>query len=341
MGLFVGKELPNNEYRPGAIMRWLWPKHLSGNESNGYGVKEKVPPTQMLDGPNKKYWVAPGLWFLVRCYVGNMETLKSFFIYMKREKSGHIDVAPQKIEESGEKTAAALREYAKDHPQIDILGITHMRDEWMFVGQKPPRGKWIIVIAKAMDYEKVAANLKGNFNPTLTQVIGGYERTQKAAVDIANWIRARGYDAKGFGGMAPVKDEWHLVIPAAIESGIGQLAKNGSIISDKLGSCFRLASVITEIPLAADSPREIGVDEFCYACKKCQTDCPAGAITNEKHLVRGVMKWYVNFDKCMPYMAEHKACAICLSTCPWSRPGVAPSLSKKMLAKMARNKDDA
>ena len=75
------------------------------------------------------------------------------------------------------------------------------------------------------------------------------------------------------------------------------------------------------------------------SCKKCQTDCPPGAISNEKTLVRGVVKWYVDFDKCMPYVTEHKACGICLSTCPWSRPGIAKSLSQKMLRKMARQEE--
>ena len=50
-------------------------------------------------------------------------------------------------------------------------------------------------------------------------------------------------------------------------------------------------------------------------------------------MVRGVRKWYVDFDKCAPYFSATWGCAICLEVCPWSEPGRRPSLSRKLLAK--------
>ena len=338
MGLFVGEQLGPHNYKPAWITRWLFPKGLSGNgpSGNGVGIKEKSQPVNFLTGSERKAWLPLGLVFLFRCYLGNFNTFRSFIIYNWREKFGHVKIADQKANKTAAEFKADLKEFTKDHPQIDILGVARMNPDWMFQGMHAPFGDWVVVIAKAMDYDELAHNLKGDFTPALKQVIGGYERTQFAAVDVANWMRKQGYMAKGFGGLAPVKNEWHAVIPPAIEAGIGQLAKNGSIISDKLGSCFRIATVMTTMPLVADQPREQGVDEFCVSCRKCTTDCPPGAIYDEKKLVRGVEKWYVDFDKCIPFMSENKACAICLSTCPWSRPGIAPSLSQKMLKKLAR-----
>jgi epoxyqueuosine reductase QueG len=49
-------------------------------------------------------------------------------------------------------------------------------------------------------------------------------------------------------------------------------------------------------------------------------------------MVRGVERWYVDFDKCIPYFSEAASCGICLAVCPWTRPNVRP----KMLATMAR-----
>jgi len=46
-----------------------------------------------------------------------------------------------------------------------------------------------------------------------------------------------------------------------------------------------------------------------------------------------VKKWYVDFDRCLPFFNETAGCAICLAACPWSKPGVAD----KMLVKLARN----
>ena len=123
------------------------------------------------------------------------------------------------------------------------------------------------------------------------------------------------------------------MIPAAIQAGIGQLGKHGSMISREYGSNFRLAAIMTDLPLIADAPADIGSEDFCQSCKICINACPPDAITEEKQLVRGDTKWYTDFDKCIYYFNENKSCAICLAVCPWSKPGTAPKLSEKMLRK--------
>jgi hypothetical protein len=47
---------------------------------------------------------------------------------------------------------------------------------------------------------------------------------------------------------------------------------------------------------------------------------------------RGEQKWYVDFDKCIPYFVKTFGCAICIEVCPWSEPGKGPSLSARVLA---------
>jgi Fe-S-cluster-containing hydrogenase component 2 len=49
-----------------------------------------------------------------------------------------------------------------------------------------------------------------------------------------------------------------------------------------------------------------------------------------KQTVRGERKWYVDFDKCIPYFGERLGCALCMVVCPWSRPGVAGNLAAKL-----------
>jgi len=58
-------------------------------------------------------------------------------------------------------------------------------------------------------------------------------------------------------------------------------------------------------------------------------ECQVDALSNEKQLVRGVEKYYVNFDKCLPYFLDHNGCGICASKCPYSRPDVRPKLLSK------------
>ena len=124
-----------------------------------------------------------------------------------------------------------------------------------------------------------------------------------------------------------------LHIPLAIKAGIGELGKHGSLINKELGSNFRLATVLTDLPLALDQPVDIGVEDLCASCRRCTMDCPVDAISDEKQLVRGIDKWYVDFDKCVPYFSKTYGCGICIQVCPWSKPGRGPSLSQTLLAK--------
>lgn len=110
---------------------------------------------------------------------------------------------------------------------------------------------------------------------------------------------------------------------------MGELGKHGSLINRRLGSSFRLAAVETDMPLVVDRPDVFGADDFCLRCQVCTEGCPPGAIHDVKGIVRGVEKWWVDFDKCIPYFNETFGCAICLAVCPWSKPGRAPLLAEK------------
>lgn len=99
---------------------------------------------------------------------------------------------------------------------------------------------------------------------------------------------------------------------------------------------MRLAYVLADIPLQADPPDEFGVDDFCTRCQVCTRECPPDAINPEKKMVRGVEKWYVDFDKCVPYFNDHFGCGICLAVCLWTRPGVGPNLVSKLVRRKAR-----
>ena len=121
------------------------------------------------------------------------------------------------------------------------------------------------------------------------------------------------------------------MIPAALASGFGELGKHGSIINREFGSAIRLSAVTTDMPLTADSRDEFGADDYCTRCKACSNACPPDAISNDKQMVRGEMKWYVDFDKCIPYFGEALGCAICLPRCPWSRPGKAQKIIQSLL----------
>ena len=109
------------------------------------------------------------------------------------------------------------------------------------------------------------------------------------------------------------------------------------MISPQFGAGVRLAGVTTDMPLVPTHADRFGAEEFCATCQVCTNACPPGAILEDKQIVRGVERWYVDFDKCIPFFAENASCGICIATCPWTRPSVRP----KLLATMARRTANA
>jgi epoxyqueuosine reductase QueG len=91
------------------------------------------------------------------------------------------------------------------------------------------------------------------------------------------------------------------------------------------------------MPLHYDVPDSFGADDFCTGCQVCANECPPDAISRDKVLVRGSLKWAVDFDRCIPYFNETYGCGICLAVCPWSTPGRAPKLAERF-ARRAREK---
>ena len=165
------------------------------------------------------------------------------------------------------------------------------------------------------------------------EVIRQYGRGARAAKQIAGWIRQQGWAAEPHPG--PMAGQI-LQLPHAIECGFGELGKHGSIINRDYGSSFRLACVTTDVPLLPTRAQSYGVDDFCSRCQVCANACPPEAILPEKVWVRGVMKWYVDFDKCINFFNENFGCAICIAVCPWSQPGRGPRIAEQLSRRLAR-----
>ena len=309
-------------WQPSAEQMREWPA-VSGNTINGVGETAHRRPSPI-------YWHPPDsiphgklqLWFYAR--TGNPEELAE----ARQERQAAIDAPLEPI--GAAPPARSADEWSAEVKRIasadgaDAVGITPMRAEYVFEGHAVPTQKWMIVLAVAQSYEamKTAPSLT-----SLVEITRQYARGTRTAKALANWLRAEGQDALPYGG--PMAGSF-ILIPAAIAAGIGELGKHGSMISPTLGANFRLACVLTDAPLVADAPAPFGADEFCTNCQVCADACPPDAIRHEKTLIRGETRWYVDFDKCLPYFNEAQSCAICLAACPFSRPGVGLNLVEKL-----------
>jgi ferredoxin len=297
---------------------------ISGNKVNGFGEKNFRNPTIVYwaDDPATIPHGNMQLWFY------NHNTSDVIQRSRKaRDKVSDIEpnpVAPQKQVVPKNEGAGLVKDFVKSLGAADC-GIAAFDQAWCYedktVGDYPN----IIVLALAQEYDVMATAPEDTAGAEVIRVYGEGARMTKI---LANWIRARGYKAKISSG--PMVGDFTM-IPAALKAGLGELGKHGSVIHPKLGSNFRLACVLTDMPLAQDVPIKFGADDFCTNCQICIKMCPPNAIFDEKKMVRGAEKYYVNFDKCLPFFNEHAGCSACMIACPWSRPGT----GEKMLAKLA------
>jgi epoxyqueuosine reductase len=239
-------------------------------------------------------------------------------------------VAETRNDASAEQLTDAAKAFALAH-EADDVGIAPMDPLYVFDGytiEEP----WVIVLALAHNYERLKEVPSDSTNGVGVVDVGDqYARGTRSSYALANWIRAQGYNAKPYPGPSASA---LLLIPPAIASGLGELGKHGSLISRKFGSGVRLAGVTTDMPLIATEPMRFGADEFCSTCQVCTNACPPGAISEDKQMVRGVERWYVDFDKCIPFFAEAASCGICIAECPWTRPTVRPKLLTTMMRRL-------
>lgn len=238
------------------------------------------------------------------------------------------DQAACRVEESDETWVAGLQSFV-DQGLCEKVGVAEIDPSWVFEHESVGEPR-IVMVAVQHDYGEISSAPK----PTAgAEVMRQYNRAVFAAREIAGWIRQKGWSATPVEG--PMTGAVTL-IPPALAAGFGELGKHGSIINPEFGASFRLAGILTDAPLPISSQEEHGIDDFCSACRICEDACPPEAIFPDKKTVRGVEKWYVDFDKCLPFFNQTQGCAICIAVCPWSRPGVGLNLAEKLARREAR-----
>ncbi|MEO0653904.1 MAG: 4Fe-4S dicluster domain-containing protein [Pseudomonadota bacterium] len=241
------------------------------------------------------------------------------------------EVAGTVVERSPADWTAALDTFVASG-LCDKVGVTRLSQDWIFEGYEAP-WETVIVAGFQHDYDAISQAPAPGAG---AEVMRQYSRAAGAAKEIAGWLRHQGWDAEAVTG--PMSGALAM-IPAALAAGFGELGKHGSIINPEFGASFRLSAVMTNAPFAVTAPLDHGIDAFCQNCRICEDACPPEALAPDKQTVRGVQKWYVDFDKCLPFFNQTQGCAICIAVCPWSRPGVGLNLAEK-LARRAERLDD-
>lgn len=212
-----------------------------------------------------------------------------------------------------------------------ICGITALDPRWQYAtrvdtrdmsaapNELPPGITGVIVLGHPMDETLVAT-----YPSALAGAATGraYSHEASTVMQIAAYIRNLGYEAT-----ASMNDTG-LVIPYAIQAGLGEYARNQMVITPEFGPRLRFSKIYTNLPLAFDTPKPRGVRAFCDICTKCADACPVKALpfgppstdTANVSAIRGVRKWTSDAEKCFGFWAKQASdCAICLRVCPFNR----------------------
>jgi reductive dehalogenase len=183
----------------------------------------------------------------------------------------------------------------------------------------PPEYRYAIAIAVEMDYALVQTSPAGGSSAATGLA---YSKMAFVAGLLAQFIRGLGFQA------IPCGNDTALSIPIAIEAGLGELGRNGLLITESFGPRVRLCKVFTDLPLVADEPRFFGVEAFCRVCLKCAEQCPSRAIPTGERSTDvptlsnnpGVLKWTINPEQCFRFWGSNRTdCSNCIRVCPFNQ----------------------
>jgi epoxyqueuosine reductase QueG len=230
-----------------------------------------------------------------------------------------------------------VQEYTIEFKQIaklfgaDLIGITALDKRWHYSkrvdtrefipvsNELPGNYSHVIVMGHAMDKDLV-----DTYPSALASSAAGFEYSHEAAIvtQLTTYIRSLGYEALGS------MNDTALVVPYAIQAGLGEYGRNQMVITPEFGPRVRFSKIFTNMPLTHDKPVNIGITKYCTQCDKCAVACPPKALplgppSTERlnqSTIKGVKKWSADCEKCFGYWTKIKTdCAICMRVCPFNR----------------------
>lgn len=235
-------------------------------------------------------------------------------------------VAPERRSLGSPCEAAARVKALAREAGADLVGVTSVQPYHQVDGYDEPL-PFAVVLGMAMALEEIrqAPGVRAG-----VEVMRVYHALSETAIHLAEHLRSLGWQARAHHPVSDLQGPRQLLYVAmAVDAGLAELGRLGFAISPELGPLFRLGAVTTDLPLAADRARSFGVPQFCELCTACLRACPGGAIAGEKSWVRGVYKWKVDSERCLPHFAEHLGCSVCLAACPYSLPEARATLVAK------------
>ncbi len=208
----------------------------------------------------------------------------------------------------------------------EMVRITQVDQRWVYKDIEIPHKYAIMIVVSHVR----SMNDTAPSHLAWLSTAHAYARLKMITTQLTDFICAMGYDAMYRETLGHNPEM--LIVPMAIDAGVGEFARNGRVLSPEFGTNMRIKAVTTDLPLQADKPISFGTHEFCMACENCAIYCPPRAIpfgppTDQPitlHNNPGYRKWYINAEKCLMFWVVNKkkwlSCGgRCIAVCPWNK----------------------
>ena len=202
---------------------------------------------------------------------------------------------------------------------IDLIGFAPVDENLIFEKDQSTKIKSLynnaIVLGMEMNYDAIETAPEA---PAGLEALRIYAELGIATNNLADYLRSRGY-----GAIACHPLGGPILYPAmAVKANMGEIGKQGLLITKKFGPRQRLSLIATNAsPLPEITHDEYKISEYCDKCGTCIKMCPANAILEEPITHKNGTISRIDSNKCFEYFYEHVGCSICIKVCPFHKVG--------------------
>ena len=202
---------------------------------------------------------------------------------------------------------------------IDLIGFAPVDENLIFEKDQTTNIKSLyenaIVLGMEMSYDAIETAPEA---PAGLEALNIYAELGIATNYLADFIRSKGY-----GAIACHPLGGPILYPAmAVKANMGEIGKQGLLITKKFGPRQRLSMIATNAsPLPEIKTEDYKISEYCDKCGTCISMCPVNAILEEPTIHENGTISRIDCDKCFDYFYENVGCSICIKVCPFHKVG--------------------